>query len=636
MKKSSTSSRARFYLYRDKLRLKRKSTSAGHEKNRERSSGELVRRFLALLHPQRKAVIFALLTLTISTVLSLVPPAATKFIIDHVLSPNPISAHMPFYEYWPSDRWQLLLFLLTLALLISLVQITTRLWGRWHATRATKLMQMQVRKKVFAHVVRLPLGRVQELKSGGIASVLRQDAGSVAELIFGMLYNPWRAIIQLCGSLCILAWMDWLLLLGALLFLPIVYMTHRTWIHRIRPQFRDVRNSREEVDSLTTEAFSGIRVVRGFNRERSEVLRFMLGNHLMARQELFAWWWSRLIEVVWVCIIPIGSTILILYGADQILKGNLTVGDLTMFLVYLLMLLQPLGALAQSAAQFQNSLSGLDRTLDLFDEPQEMLPSETAISLAPASVSGRLTLKNVSFRYPRAARDAICKVSLEAAPGSTVALVGSSGAGKTTLCDLVARFYDPSEGQILLDGRDIRDIDVSSYRSLLGIVEQEVFLFDGTVAENIAYANRQASELELRQAAKLANADQFISQLHQGFDTMIGERGVRLSGGQRQRIAIARAVLANPRILILDEATSNLDTENERLIQKGLKALMKDRTSFVIAHRLSTITHADTIVLLDEGRIVEIGDHSTLMRTGGRYHEMVDLQLSMQQGIIAI
>jgi ATP-binding cassette subfamily B protein/subfamily B ATP-binding cassette protein MsbA len=418
------------------------------------------------------------------------------------------------------------------------------------------------------------------------------------------------------------------LLSGAVFIVPLVYFTHRTWISRIRPQYRRVRAQREQVDALVTESFGGMRVVRAFGRQRTETNRIMRGNHLMGRQELYAWWWTRIIEIIWETIIPLASALLMLYGGWRVLQGNLTLGDLVMFLVYLLMLLGPLAVLAQSAAQFQNSLSGLDRVLDLLQEPREMETSKATRRISASQVAGRLTFQDVGFRYPGSDVWALRDVSMEVAPGQTVALVGPSGAGKTTLSNLVARFYDPTEGCILLDGWDLRQLNLEDYRRLIGIVEQDVFLFDGSVAANIGYGNLHADQRALRRAAELANADRFIRQLPDGYDTVIGERGVRLSGGQRQRLAIARAVLANPRILILDEATSNLDTESERLIQSGLGALMENRTCLVIAHRLSTIAHADRIAVLQDGRVTELGTHQSLMEVDGKYREMVMLQTS--------
>ncbi len=618
-------SRRQFEQYKEEFEGRHRKMPGGGRAARERSSLMLVRSFLRLLHGHGRSMLLSLITLTISTVLALLPPAATKFVVDYVLGGKPVPESVP--SWIPREPWWLLVVITVGVLVISLLRIALQMWGRWHATRITKRLQMSVRKQVFDHAVRLPMHRVQDLKSGGAASVLRQDAGAVGDLVFGMLYNPWRAVVQLTGSFCILAWVDFRLLLGSLVIGPLVYFTHRTWISRIRPQHRRVRAQREAVDALATESFGGMRVVRAFGRQRSETNRIMRGNHLMGRQELYAWWWTRIIEIVWETLMPLASAGLLLYGGWQVLEQQLTLGDLMMFLVYLLMLLSPLAVLAQSSAEFQNSLSGLDRVLDLLAEPREMEDSQR-LAIDRADVEGQITFDDVSFRYHGAEMFALQNISLDVNPGETIALVGPSGAGKTTFCNLAVRFYDPTQGRVLLDGRDLREIDVESFRRLIGVVEQDVFLFDGSVAANIGYGKRNASLEEIQRAAEIANAHEFIRQLPQEYDTLIGERGVKLSGGQRQRLAIARAVLADPRILILDEATSNLDTESERLIQASLIELMRRRTCFVIAHRLSTIAHADRIVVIQGGRIMETGTHDSLMAADGKYREMVLLQTS--------
>lgn len=591
--------------------------------DRERSAFALIRSFFQLLRPHRWKLAASLATATVATGLALVPPAATKFVVDFVLAEKPLPSSVP--DWAPRNRHDLLLLITGGVLLLTILRVGVHIWGRWHATRITMLIRMAVRKRVFEHAIRLPLHRVQELKSGGAASIVRQDAEGVGDLLFGLLYNPWRAVVQLSGTLLILSLVDWRLLLGSIVIMPVVYLTHRAWIGRIRPQHRSVRAQREEVDALVTESFGGMRVVRAFGRQRTETNRVMRGNHLMGRRQLYAWWLTRTIEVVWSTLIPLASAILLVYGGWRVLDKVLTIGDLMMFLVYLLMMLGPVSALAQSAAQLQNGLSGLDRILDLLAESRET-SNETSAPISKAEVAGHIQLQNVSFRYPNTGDFALREVSLTVEAGETIALVGPSGAGKTTLTNLVARFYNPTEGHVLLDGSDVTGIEIESYRRLLGIVEQDVFLFDGTIAENIGYGDRHATDEDIAHAAQIANIRDFIEGLPASYDTVIGERGVRLSGGQRQRVAIARAILADPKILILDEATSNLDTESERLIQSGLAELMKNRTSFVIAHRLSTITHADRIAVIESGRITEIGTHEELMKEHGRYREMVAIQ----------
>ncbi len=639
--KQPNASRSRFELYRQKVKRKQLPKGGVHSagearsaKDRVRSASKLVRQFFKLLSPYRRQIIWILISLTASTLIGLLPPAGTKFIIDYGLTGKPLPG--PVLRWFPSlvDPKQLLLVTVLAVSVISLVKILIHIVGRWYATKISKQIQLNLRRRVFEHAVRLPLHRIQEIRSGGVASILREDGGSVGELVFGMLFNPWRAVIQLIGSLAILAWVDWTMLLGAALLLPTVFITHRAWINSIRPQFRMIRKQRELIDASATESFAGMRIVRAFSRQKREATRFTTENNLMARQELYAWWWMRVVEMVWETLIPFASAGLLFYGGWRVLDGHMTVGDLMMFLVYLLMLLEPLAALAQSATQFQNSLSGLDRVLDLLEEPREMQSTAASLRVDRAAVAGDIGFENVSFTYPGTDTPALREITLSVAAGQTVALVGPSGAGKTTLSNLVARFYDPTSGRVTLDGRDLRDYDVESFRSLLGVVEQDVFLFDGTIAQNIGYARREATPDEIRAAAEAANATEFIDRMTHGMQTIIGERGVKLSGGQRQRLAIARAILADPKLLILDEATSNLDTDSERLIQQSLVQLMQGRTSFVIAHRLSTIAGADVIVVIENGRISQTGTHAQLMSKDGKYRSMVEQQVKMTLGNI--
>jgi ATP-binding cassette subfamily B protein/subfamily B ATP-binding cassette protein MsbA len=705
----SSRTRYRDYLAKSKdpawAKLDSAEAAGSREKKGKRTRGffDLFRLFWQEIESFHRTVYFAIATVTVATCISLVLPTSTLITIDYIVTDNPGPAGIsPRVKEWlqtfglsidpaaitRGDRVALLWVMGASMVLISCVSVLIWMWGRWQMTRLTKRVQAAVRKKVFEQAVRLPLHRVQQMKTGGMVSVLREDAGASAELLFSLIYNPVRAIVQLLGTLIILAVVDWRMLVGGLLLIPAVWLSHRTWIGKIRPVFRDIRITRSSIDAQTTEAFGGMRVVRGFSRELSESGRFTRGGHFMSRQEILVWWWSRILEVLWSMLIPIASTGVLIYGGTQVIRGELTIGQVMMFTSYLLMLLSPLETLTNTATAVQTNLAGFDRILDILAEPREFQEDEArGRPLERARVQGRITLDHVSFAYPAltgrvkgarameepspdtskshaskpgdptthaansdaAPRPVLRDVSIDVPHGMTVALVGASGSGKTTLCNLIARFFDPCavaipeegitlpRGRIMLDGIDLRDIDVRHYRRLLGIVEQDVFLFDGSVAENIAYGridsegdglpSRETVLRSVRAAAEAANAAEFIEKLEFGYDTVIGERGVRLSGGQKQRLAIARALFADPLILILDEATSNLDAESEAMIQRSLAGLMRGRTSFVIAHRLSTIRHADLIVVLEQGRVIETGSHETLLAAGGRYADLLRTQL---------
>lgn len=603
----------------------------------------LIVEYVRLMRGQGRSLAIALVMLALATGCGLVMPLGTLYAFDYALTDTPGPEGLP--GWMPRDRHTVLWIIggamVGLALLMALFGSI----GRYHMTRLSQLVRSDLRRRLFGHMTRMPLHRLQAIKSGGVASILREDAGTVGEMVFNIFYNPLRAIITFIGGLVALAIIDWRMLVGGLLLVPAVYYSHRTWVGRIRPVHRSIKQNRQSADAHATEAFAGIRVVRGFSRAPAERARFARNNHMLARQEVLAWWWMRFVETLWVVMIPAASAGALVYGGSQVIDKHLTLGEVAAFVSYLMMLLGPLDVLVSTSTNMQNGLAGWDRCLDVLAEKTEFAPAVLPAGSPPApaqvvlrrsDVRGRVTLRGVGFAYPGRTERVLSDIELDVAPGQTVALVGVSGSGKTTLCNLVARFYDPTEGQVLLDGVDLRSIDVDSYRRVLGIVEQDVFLFDGTVSENIGYARprggsgsgRDATPDEVRAAAKAANADGFIEALEHGYDTIIGERGVRLSGGQKQRVALARALLADPAVLILDEATSNLDSESERLIQASLAGLMRGRTCFVIAHRLSTIYGADRIVVIDRGRIVETGTHEQLKAAGGRYADMLAVQLN--------
>lgn len=483
----------------------------------------------------------------------------------------------------------------------------------------------RLRRKLYESLLNLSLGALGEMKSGGIVSRLSGDVDSVSGLVQMAIISPAVAALRILLTVAILFALSWRLALAAMITVPPMALISFLWLRRIRPIYRSVREDRSVIDARVSETFGGVRVVRAFRREPHEQRSYAVGHHTIIRKGLFAEMLELILESAWGVLIPATVLLIVWYGGRLYLHTPrlAQIGDITAFQIYAMMLLQPVWQIISSVSQTQKAMAAMERVFEAMEMPPDKPDAPDAVD-APREVR-QIRFDDVSFEY-RPGVPVIRDFSLDVPGGSVVALVGPSGAGKTTVTDLVARFHDPTGGRILLNGTDLRKLRLHSYRQLLAVVQQETFLFDGTVRENIAYGRRGASEQEVIDAATRANAHEFITQLPEGYDTIIGERGFKLSGGQRQRISIARAILADPQILILDEATSNLDTESEQLIQSALSELLKRRTTFVIAHRLSTITHADLIVVLDGGRIIEVGNHDQLMERRGLYYDMVERQ----------
>lgn len=579
-----------------------------------------LREYVNWLWPYRYAlgVVFTLAVITAG--LDMVWPLAIKQVIDGVLLKSGVDAAV--------KRRNLMLLGLGIVGLLVLKQGFDSIRSYRVAVLDAKVI-VRLRRRLFGKLLGLSLGELSELKTGGIVSRLSSDVDSVTGLVQMALISPGVALIRVTLTILILLALSWRLAIAALVLVPPMAFISYVWLRKVRPIYRSAQQDRTEIDARVIETFGGIRVVRAFRREPREERSYAVGRHTIIRKWLYAQKLELILESGWGLLIPFTSLLIVWYGGLLVLRGLAQVGDIFAFQIYAVLLLQPVWQIVSSVSQLQKSLAAMERVFEVLDMPRDKPDAAGAID-APAPVRD-IRFENVSFEY-RAGIPVLRDVALNVPGGSIVALVGPSGAGKTTLTDLIARFHDPTSGIIQLNGVDLRRLRLASYRKLLAVVQQETFLFDGTVFENIAYGRRAASLEDVTDAARRANADGFIRLLPEGYETMIGERGFKLSGGQKQRLSIARAILADPQILILDEATSNLDTESEQLIQASLAGLFKGRTTFVIAHRLSTVTHADLIVVLEDGRVRESGTHEVLMEKRGLYFDMVERQ---RQSMIA-
>ncbi len=482
-----------------------------------------------------------------------------------------------------------------------------------------------LRKAVYKHLANMSITFFENRKTGEITSRLTSDAGTIQGIVSTVISNLVSQSISLIGSVVILLITNTKLSLVMLSIVPVIVVAAIWFGRRIRKISKEFQDRVAEANGHADEAISGIRVVQSFTAETLEVQRYSQAINAsfavaMRRARLNALFTPSVFFAMFGAI-----SVVLWFGGRLVIQGEISPGQLTSFLFYTISIAGAIGGLAGLFSQIQEALGASSRIFELLDETSELI--ETANPVKLERVQGRVSLEKVSFSYgDRGEGKVLDNVSLEAQPGEVIALVGPSGAGKSTLVTLIPRFYDVSSGKILIDGIDVRDFSLHDLRSSIGIVPQETQLFSGTIFENIRYGKPDASELEVKEAARAANAHDFISSFQDGYETLVGERGVKLSGGQRQRVAIARAILKNPRILILDEATSALDSESESLVQEALERLMQSRTTFVIAHRLSTVRNANRIVVLENGTVTEVGTHEALMTQGGLYKDLYDLQ----------
>jgi ATP-binding cassette, subfamily B, bacterial len=588
---------------------------APQDATRKAKRREYVREYLRWLWPYRYAVAFVFFLALLTGGLEMIQPLFMRFIIDKVLLNPALDT--------PGRLFRLQLAGAAFLGTIVLSSMMGVLKDYRQRILNVKVM-LSLRRSLFDRLLHLPLPKLWEMKTGGILSRLTGDVDTTTGLMQMAVVSPAVSVIRLLVAIVVLMTLNWRLALTALAIIPGVMLMSFVLARRVRPIYRSVRKDAELIDGRVGETFSGIRVVRAFRRELRELQDYMQGRHTVLRKELFAHRRELFLWTSWGLLISGVNVVIVWYGGYLNVLGRASIGDIMAFQWYTFLLLNPVWNIVNSFSELQRSLAAMERVFEVVGMEDDKPDRPGAFGAPP--VVHEIRFEDVEFEY-REGMPVVRDFDVTVPGGTVVALVGRSGAGKTTVTDLVARFHDPTKGRILLNGTDIRDFRLDSYRDLLAIVQQDVFLFDGSVRDNIAYGRHDATEAQVEDAARRANAHEFIDKLPDRYETFVGERGVKLSGGQQQRLAIARAILKSPQILILDEATSNLDTESEQLIQASMATLLAGRTTFVVAHRLSTIRRADVILLMEDGRVVERGTHQQLMDAQGLYHDMVLRQM---------
>ena len=569
----------------------------------------------ALMKPRRGLLIFGFVLMAINRVSGLVLPASTKYFVDNVILHRQIRLLTP----------------LALGVLAAtIIQGLTSFSLTQLLSKSAQKMITELRKQVQAHIGRLPIAFYDANKTGALVSRIMSDVEGVRNLIgtglvefVGGLMTAAIALVYLIHTSVEMTGVAF----GILVLFGIgISQAFKT----IRPIFRARPKITADVTGRLTESLSGARVVKGYHAEEREEKVFSAGVHRLLENVLKTLTATSLMSLSGAMLLGIVSVLMMELGGRKMLSGTMTPGQWFAYSAFLAFLIAPVFQIVAIGTQITEAITGLERTREILNEkPEDEAPGRT---VTMDRLNGLLEVEHVSFSY-EAPKEVLHDISFSSEPGTVTALVGPSGAGKSTVIGLIAAFYVPSSGRMLVDGVDLSTVQLSSYRTQLGVVLQETFLFDGTIRENVAFSKPNATEEEVLAACRIARVDEFAESFEQKYDTVVGERGVRLSGGQKQRVSIARAILADPRILILDEATSSLDSESEALIQEGLRYLMRGRTTFVIAHRLSTIRRADQILVVEAGRIIERGTHESLYALGGRYYDLYTKQHAVETNL---
>ncbi|MDQ0215968.1 subfamily B ATP-binding cassette protein MsbA [Oikeobacillus pervagus] len=575
-----------------------------------------MRRYMKFVQPYKWRIIATIVIGIIKFAIPLLIPLLIKYVIDDVVASDTLSSSEKTTKLFLMTGLMFAIFLLAR----PPIEYYRQYFAQWTGSK----ILYDIRDQLFSHIQKLSFKYYSNNRAGEIISRVINDVELTKNFVITGLMNVWLDAATILIAIGIMLSMNVKLTLVALIVFPFYALSVRYFFGNLRKLTRNRSQALAEVQSYLHERIQGMPVIKSFAIEHYEQKRFDAQNSNFLDKALTHTRWNAKSFAVVNTITDIAPLIVIAYAGYQVIHGNLTVGTMAAFIAYVDRLYDPLRRLVNSSTTLTQAVASMDRVFEFIDEKYDIVDQPNAIQCK--EVKGELVFDHVHFSYDEKEREVLKDLSLHVQPGETIALVGMSGGGKSSLVSLVPRFYDVTRGRILLDGTDIRDLKVRSLRDNIGMVLQDNILFSESVRLNILLGKPDATEEEMIAAAKAANAHEFIMNLPEGYDTKVGERGVKLSGGQKQRVAIARVFLKNPPILILDEATSALDLESEHVIQEALEKLSSNRTTFIVAHRLSTITHADRIVLIEHGEIMEIGTHQQLMEKEGHYYQLFQVQ----------